>query len=261
MSLAAIQKKAKAKPSIVIIYGPSGLGKTTLAVGSKDPIVIQTEEGLGILTKNRDIPHFPLAKDYDTFYGYLKSLVDEKELPYSSLILDSLDWLEPLIHQKTCEAHKQPSIESFGYGRGYSESLKYWREVLDLLNRLRNEKSVRIVLIAHNQIKAFHDPSTEAYDRHELKMHKAASALVLEASDMCLFLNYKKGTVKVQGNKGLTNKTVQSGRILVTTESPAAVAKNRYGLPEEIPVVEEGDDFIVRAEKTWAEIGKLINKT
>ena len=96
-------KKAKAKPSIVIIYGPSGLGKTTLAVGSKDPIVIQTEEGLGILTKNRDIPHFPLAKDYDTFYGYLKSLVDEKELPYSSLILDSLDWLEPLIHQKTCE--------------------------------------------------------------------------------------------------------------------------------------------------------------
>ena len=261
MSLAAIQKKAKAKPSIVIIYGPSGLGKTTLAVGSKDPIVIQTEEGLGILTKNRDIPHFPLAKDYDTFYGYLKSLVDEKELPYSSLILDSLDWLEPLIHQKTCEAHKQPSIESFGYGRGYSESLKYWREVLDLLNRLRNEKSMRIVLIAHNQIKAFHDPSTEAYDRHELKMHKAASALVLEASDMCLFLNYKKGTVKVQGNKGLTNKTVQSGRILVTTESPAAVAKNRYGLPEEIPVVEEGDDFIVRAEKTWAEIGKLINKS
>ena len=261
MSLAAIQKKAKAKPSIVIIYGPSGLGKTTLAVGSKDPIVIQTEEGLGILTKNRDISHFPLAKDYDTFYSYLKSLVDEKELPYSSLILDSLDWLEPLIHQKTCEAHKQPSIESFGYGRGYSESLKYWREVLDLLNRLRNEKSMRIVLIAHNQIKAFHDPSTEAYDRHELKMHKAASALVLEASDMCLFLNYKKGTVKVQGNKGLTNKTVQSGRILVTTESPAAVAKNRYGLPEEIPVVEEGDDFIVRAEKTWAEIGKLINKT
>jgi len=46
----------------------------------------------------------------------------------------------------------------------------------------------------------------------------------------------------------------------VTTESPAAVAKNRYGLPEEIPVVEEGDDFIVRAEKTWAEIGKLIAK-
>jgi len=78
---------------------------------------------------------------------------------------------------------------------------------------------------------------------------------------MCLFLNYKKGTVKVQGNKGLTNKTVQSGRVLVTTESPAAVAKNRYGLPEEIPVVEEGNDFIVRAEKTLAYIGNLINKS
>jgi hypothetical protein len=236
------------------------LGKTTLAVGSKNPIVLQTEEGLGILTNNRDIPHFPLARDYDTFYGYLKSLVDADELEYNTLVIDSLDWLEPLIHAKTCEAHKQPSIESFGYGRGYAEALKYWREILDLVNRLRNEKKMRVVMIAHNQIKAFHDPSTEAYDRHELKMHKAASALVLEASDMCLFLNYKKGTVKVQGSKGLTSKTVQSGRVLVTTESPAAVAKNRYGLPEEIPVVEEGDDFIVRAEKTWAEIGKLIAK-
>ena len=260
MSLAAIQKKAKQKSAIVIIYGPSGLGKTTTAVASKNPIVLQTEEGLGILTKNRDIPHFPLAKDYDTFIGYLKSLVDADELDYNSLVIDSLDWLEPLIHAKTCEVHKQNSIESFGYGRGYSEALKYWREILDLVNRLRNEKNMRIVMIAHNQIKAFHDPSTEAYDRHELKLHKAASALCLEASDMCLFLNYKKGTVKVQGSKGLTSKTVQSGRVLVTTESPACVAKNRYGLPEEIPVVEEGDDFIVRAEKTWAEIGKLINK-
>ena len=260
MSLADIQTRAKAKPSIVIIYGPSGLGKTTLAVGSKNPIVLQTEEGLGILTKKRDIPHFKLAKDYDTVIRYLKSLVEAEKLDYNTLVIDSLDWLEPLIHAKTCEAHKQASIESFGYGRGYAEALKYFREVLDLVNRLRNEKKMRVVMIAHNQIKAFHDPSTEAYDRHELKLHKAASALVLEASDMCLFLNYKKGTVKVQGSKGLTSKTVQSGRVLVTTESPAAVAKNRYGLPEEIPVVEEGDDFIVRAEKTWAEIGKLIAK-
>lgn len=259
MSLDAILTKAKAKPSITIIYGPSGLGKTTLAVGSKNPIVLQTEEGLGILTKNREIPHFKLAKDYDTFFGYLKFLVDS-DLEYNTLVIDSLDWLEPLIHTKTCEAHKQQSIESFGYGRGYNEALKYWREVLDIVNRLRNEKKMRIVLIAHNQIKAFHDPSTESYDRHELKLHKAASALVLEASDMCLFLNYKKGTVKVQGNKGLTSKTVQSGRVLVTTESPACVAKNRYGLPEEIQVIDEGDDFIVRAEKTWAEIGKLIAK-
>ena len=260
MSLAAIQKKAQQKSAIVIIYGPSGLGKTTLAVGSKNPIVLQTEEGRGILTNNRDIPHFPLAKDYDTFYGYLKSLVDADKLDYNTLVIDSLDWLEPLIFAKTCEAHKQNSIESFGYGRGYVEALKYWREVIDLVNRLRNEKKMRIVLIAHNQIKAFHDPSTESYDRHELKLNKHASALCLEASDMCLFLNYKKGTVKVQGNKGLTSKTVQSGRVLVTTESPACVAKNRYGLPEEIQVVDEGDDFIVRAEKTWAEIGKLILK-
>ena len=82
-------------------------------------------------------------------------MVDADELDYNSLVIDSLDWLEPLIFAKTCETHKQASIESFGYGRGYVEALKYWREILDMVNRLRNEKKMRIVLIAHNQIKLF----------------------------------------------------------------------------------------------------------
>ena len=72
-----------------------------------------------------------------------------------------------------------------------------------------------------------------------MKLYKSASALVLETYDMCLFLNYKKGTVKVQGAKGMTSKTVQTNRILVTTENPSCVAKNRYGLPETIEMVEE----------------------
>lgn len=263
MSLAAIQKKAKAKPPFILIHGLSGLGKTTQAVASKNPIVLQTEEGLGILTKHKDIPHFPLAKDYDTFISYLRSLVDADDLEYETVVVDSLDWLESIIHEKVCEVGKQPNISSFGYGQGYSLALKYHREVIDLLYKLRSDKGMKCILICHSAIRTFHDPTTEAYDRYELKLHKAASALYLEASDMCLFLNYKKGTVKVQGNKGLTNKTVQSGRVLVTTENPSCMAKNRYNLPESIDLatLEEGEHPIEAAEKTWAEIGKLINKS
>ena len=65
--------------------------------------------------------------------------------------------------------------------------------------------------------------------------------------------------MQVQGAKGMTSKPVQTNRILVTTENPSCVAKNRYGLPETIEMVEEGDDFIERAEKTWTNIGKLIS--
>ena len=66
MSLAAIQTKSKAKPSIVIIYGPSGLGKTTLAVGSKNPIVLQTEEGLGILMLENGVGFVPTNQNVIT---------------------------------------------------------------------------------------------------------------------------------------------------------------------------------------------------
>ena len=93
MSLADIQTRAKAKPSIVIIYGPSGLGKTTLAVGSKNPIVLQTEEGLGILTNNRDIPHFKLAKDY----WAKKYYCDTKFKPpgETTMYIRKSDWINP----------------------------------------------------------------------------------------------------------------------------------------------------------------------
>lgn len=259
MSLEWILQKSKLKPAITIIYGPSGLGKTTLAVGSKNPVVLQTEDGLGILTNNRKIPHSGLIKTYDEFMDKLRDIYKLDKGTFDTLVIDSLDHLEPLIHAKTCEVHKQPSLESFGYGRGYKEAMKYFREFLDAVQRLRNDKGMRVIMIAHNQIKTFHDPLTEPYDRHEMKLHKDASALVLETCDMCLFLNYKKGTVKVQGAKGMTSKTVQTNRILVTTENPSCVAKNRYGLPETIEMVEEGDDFIERAEKTWTNIGKLIS--
>ena len=53
-------KRNKAKTERVIIYGESGLGKTTFATSAPNPIVIQTEDGLGEI----DVPCFPLAESY-----------------------------------------------------------------------------------------------------------------------------------------------------------------------------------------------------
>ena len=36
----------------------------------------------------------------------------QKELDYETVVVDSLDWLETIIHEKTCEVGKQPNISS-----------------------------------------------------------------------------------------------------------------------------------------------------
>ena len=239
MSLANIRKKAKQKPPRIVLYGGAGIGKTFFAASMNKPIFVLTEDGMGKI----EADHFPLSESFEDVLKNLQSLIDN-ENDYKTLVVDSLDWLEPLIWDKACQDNNFKSIESVGYGKGYVEALKYWRIYLNLLNELR-EKGYTIMQIAHNQIKRFESPEIEAYDRHELKLHRKAADLILEHSDCCFFANFKLGTVQVKGKGGnMTTKAVSGDRILYTVEKPAYLAKNRYALPESLPFIWE----TVRAE-------------
>ena len=230
MSLSNIRKKAKQKPPRIVLYGGAGVGKTFFAASTNKPIFILCEDGMGKI----EADHFPLAESFEEVLKNLQSLLDNDN-DYKTLVVDSLDWLEPLIWDKACQDNNWKSIEQPGYGKGYVEVLKYWREYIRLLNELR-EKGFMIMQIAHNQIKRFESPEIEAYDRHELKLHRKAADLILEHSDCCFFANFKLGTVQVKGKGGnMTTKAVSGERVVYTQEKTAYLAKNRYGLPEVLP--------------------------
>ena len=234
MSLSNIRMKTKLKPPRIVLFGSSGVGKTSFAASMNKPIFICTEDGLGKI----EVPHFPLAKSFEDVMENLQSLINN-ENDYKTLVIDSLDWLEPLIWDKACQDNNWKSIEQPGYGKGYVETLKYWRIYINSLNELR-EKGFTIMQIAHNQIKRFESPEIEAFDRHELKLHRKAADLILEHSDCCFFANFKLGTVQVKGKGGtMTTKAVSGDRVIYTKESTAYLAKNRYGLPEMLPFVWE----------------------
>ena len=125
ISLASISRSTP-KPPRIVIFGDAGIGKTTFAVSAPDPIVLQTEDGLGAL----DVPAFPLAKSFGEVMEAIYSLYEEDHL-YKTLVVDSLDWAEPLIWQQVCQSSKVESIESLGYGKGYIEALTYWRQLFE----------------------------------------------------------------------------------------------------------------------------------
>ncbi len=122
MSFLSKVTRNKAKTERVIIYGESGLGKTTFATSAPNPIVIQTEDGLGEI----DVPCFPLAESYLDVMKALDSLANENH-DFKTVVIDSLDWLESLIWKQVCTDNKVPSIEKIGYGRGYNEALVFGR--------------------------------------------------------------------------------------------------------------------------------------
>jgi hypothetical protein len=112
---------------------------------------------------------------------------------FETVVLDSLDWLERLIWDRVCAGFSVKNIEKAdgGYARGYLLALNYWRELLEQLNRLRNQRHMIIVLIAHAKVERFEDPEAPPYDRYSPRLHKHAAALLTEWCDAVLFATRK----------------------------------------------------------------------
>ena len=165
-----------------------------------------------------------------------------EEHKYQTLVVDSLDWLESLIHKKICQEKRVSSISDIGYGAGYNASLKYWNEYLDMTNYLRTNKKMMIVQIAHSQVTDYKSPDSEAYSKHIIKMHKSASALIKERSDIIIFVNTVLAT-KNEENFGTKRKIAIGGdeRVLYTHDKNSNECGTRYhGMPQEIPFDIEG---------------------
>lgn len=217
-------------PPRLFIYGQEKIGKTTFAAGADRPIVIQTEEGAHEL----GVPRFPLAKSLEDVAKAIKALATE-EHDFGTVVLDSADWLEALIHASVCTDLGVNNISDVDYGKGYTAAAAKWRQVLDSLDGLR-AKGMAVVIIGHAEVKRFDDPTTDGYDRFQPKLHKHAAALVTEWSDAIMFACLETFVKKEKGLSGAKEvKAKTSGRrVLRTTGAPAYVAGNRYGLPETI---------------------------
>ena len=233
ISLASLQRSAAPAAPRILIHGVAGVGKTTFAAGAEHPVVVPTEDGLGAL----DVDHFPLARSFDDVMQALAALYTEPH-DFRTVIVDSVDWLEPLVWKQACVENRWGSIEEPGYGKGYVAALDLWRQYLDGLNALRDERGMTVVQIAHTDIKRFDSPEHEPYDRYVIKLHARASALLQEHSDVVLFANYRISTVKsdVGFNKKVNRALGTGERVVHTAERPAFLAKNRYGLPETLPL-------------------------
>lgn len=233
ISMASLRRGTDNKPPRILVHGTAGIGKTSFAAAAPNPVFIQTEDGLGVL----DAPTFGLLKTYDEVMQAIGALYSE-EHDRQTVVLDSLDWLEPLVWAQACKDNGWANIEAAGYGKGYVAALDHWRTILDGLNALRDEKGMTVIMLAHTDIKRFDSPETEPYDRYVIKLHARASALVQEHVDCVFFANYRVATVK--SDLGFNKKAVRAvgggDRILYTAERPAFLAKNRYAMPDQLPL-------------------------
>lgn len=232
ISLASISKTAP-KPPIIALHGTAGIGKTTFAASAASPIFVRTEDGLGALSADA----FPVASTWADVIGALGSLYQEQH-DYKTVVIDSLSALEPLIWRQVAADQGKRNIEDCGYGKGYIFAMDYWQQLLDGCAAIRNDKGITPILIAHSEVQRFDSPEVEPFDRYQIRLHKRAMAMIYERSDIIGFCNWR--TVIVKDDVGINQKQARGvgtgERLLHLVERPAYLAKNRYSLPDTLPL-------------------------
>ncbi len=230
--IGSITKGREQQPPRIMIYGSEGVGKSTFASLAPNPVFVQTEDGLSEI----DTSKFPLAKTFADVVLQLQAVRDEQH-EYGTLVVDSVDWLERLVWDRVCADYGVKSIEKAdgGYGKGYVHALTYWRQIVSLLNEIRSKRGMAVILIAHAAVERFEDPEHAAYDRYTPRIHKKACSLICEWVDAVLFASRR---LRVDSTTGKAAPVGADGgeRILRTNGSPACIAKNRFGLPTELPL-------------------------
>ena len=215
-----------------VIYGPEGIGKSTFASQFPDPLFIDTEGS----TKDMDVAR---TETPSSFMMLMELAVEVKRDPSlcRTLVIDTVDWAEMLCISQICDKNHKSSIEEFGYGKGYVYVQEEFGRLLNLLEEVV-KAGVNVVLTAHAKMRKFEQPDElGAYDRWEMKLTKQTAPMVKEWADMVLFANYKTLVVNVDGQGAQKGKNKAQGgrRVMYTTHHSCWDAKNRYGLPEELP--------------------------
>lgn len=220
-----IKRGVQPRPQRVIIYGPEGVGKSTLASGFPNPVFVDTEEG----TAHLDVARVQV-KNLVEIEELVTSLLREKH-DFKTLVLDTIDWAEQLMINAIIQEKNDPrikNIEDFGFGKGYVVASNRMGEFLKKLNALM-EIGMNVVLLGHSRRVKFELPeSVGSYDKYELKLTKHCSPLVKEWSDAILFMNFITST---QDGKGIGGEA----RMVYTSPQAPWEAKNRYNLPSTLP--------------------------
>lgn len=231
ISLNSIKRVRAQRPPIICIYGGPGIGKTTFAAMAPDVVFIRCEDGLGSL----EVDTFDQAATFMDVVQQLEALRDQ-EHAFKWAAIDSASALETLICEAVCRDNGKSSLSEFKWGDGYTLVFEYWRGLFNIIQQI-NAKGVGVFLIAHSEFVKYESPDAETYDRAQPKLNKKTLGLICESVDVIAYAN-QPVMVRSEGDekkkRGLGIQTGQ--RMLNLVERPPFVAKNRYNLPEAIPL-------------------------
>ena len=214
----------KILPPKVVLYGPEGVGKTTLAAAFPKPLFLDMEGG----SARMDVTRVPKPATFPELLGILDELQKDTH-GFKTLVIDTADWLDALVQEYVCvkgdDKGSKHGIEDFGYGKGYVYLLETWCKFLDRIGALQRATGMGVVFVAHAIQRKIENPeASSAYDHWELKLPRQVGSKLKEWPDFLLFLHWRTDLEKHQDGKA---KATGQTRELCSQHTPWFDAKSR----------------------------------
>jgi hypothetical protein len=239
--LGQVQRGILRVPLRHLFYGPRGVGKTSLGADAPNPLFLDIEGGSPLLNVTRymfrDEPGGYVPRVYEDVLGAIDDILANPDHGYASLVIDTLDALESLIHDFICRRDLKANVEAYGYGKGYKVAVVEIRILKERLDRLINS-GTSIVILAHSDEKTFKNPRGPDYDRYKSEMHDLAWSQIAGWCDVVGFIDFESGGAALKGDESQVKRARgwSTGRRMIQLAPDAAApdAKCRLSLPAEL---------------------------
>ena len=222
----------------VVIYGPEGIGKSTLAANNMPaPLFLDTEDG----TCQLDVDRVPV-RSIDDLRDAMAALLAEAKAgtcEYKSVVLDTADRLWMMCADYVCAENNWKDIEQPGYGKGYAVVAGKFRSLFGGFDKLMRA-GLHVCIVCHAKVDRIVPPDNTEYNKYLIKISapnkqaEQSREYVKEWCDTLLFCHYQIAVD--QEKKRLVGGGNEATRVVSTVPTPAWEAKNRFGLPAELPM-------------------------
>lgn len=219
-----------------VLYGQEGVGKSSLAANIPGIVFIDCEGG----TTKMNVRRLPSPTSWAMLCDEMEYIRENAAAKgYKAVAIDTFDWAEALALQAICIEHKVNGIEGLNYGKGWQYECELIGKFLNSTDKLI-KAGIHVILICHAISRKTTLPEeVDEFDHWELKLGNKTTnkiaPLLKEWSDMTLFLAFKT-QIMAADDKGKVHKATSVQRVMYATKSAWWDAKNRFGLPDMMPL-------------------------